>query len=657
MYSSLVNQIYHLAHYLIAFLLVFILVPRFLFKPVQGSAYERWLANFMRMLLFTILVSYLLVTLKLFEVLSLAAVMLSWVTMRSRQTSAIRQVPGMMSALFYDFMESPRLLVTLGNNRAQMIRAHWLRRERADTPVRSHWLGWLCSLSIFALIGVVVYIHSYAAVSQAATPLSDSYVDLAWVQYVNLRMLFHDGVYPQGFYIFMALLLKFSVINNIYIIKYTAPLDALLLMLTLYMSLYGWTRKHTAAFFATLCYGVFGHILLGDDWIRLAATESQEFGMIFVLPTAYFLLRFLRNRDHTDLFTAFAGMSVTGLIHPLAYLDDGIACLAVLLAYLLVKRGETLRPVWLSTLAGAASVIITLAPLGMGLMLGHPINSASSSFIGAHVASSYRPALGPVDFIALGVIVLLAWRATQRSDSPDKRTVWLFMAVYGASTFALYDVGGALTHSIVIATRSLDLWGYTEALLLGVGVQEALSLLPAFISKPVAPMLMTLAILGSVLTGQIKPILPYTMQWSQNVYELLQINKSYRTSGYMIVSADAEDYDLVLGNGYFMTLTQFLQLYNPAKPTLTRYGAHQVDHAVASNVFLLDPKKVFEVGKQSGIWSFEAPYYAQERKLRTQFAHWLHTYKEHHGKVSVYYQDAHVVIYQFVIPLPQRNSR
>ncbi|MCY0892179.1 MAG: hypothetical protein OWR52_01535, partial [Acidibacillus sp.] len=626
MYSSFSNQLYHLFHYILAFAILFLWLPKYLFIAVDGDHRDQLIANMMRMVFFSMITTYLLLVIHLYEVMSFLGVIILWNYLRNfRLSKDVVRTPGVFIALLYDLIDSPQIITNYLSELRPTI--HHLRMKK--TP--PSWLQNFQLYSVWLTFIIVIYIHFYAAVTVAAPPLSDSYVDLAWIQYINQRILFHDGIYPQGFYIFMDLLFKFSFINTLYVVKYTGGLDAILLMYGLYFIITSWTHRRLGALIAVIIYGILGHALLLDDYVRLATSESQEFGVVFVLPSIYFLHRYISRKQDVDLWTAFAGMCITGLVNPVSYLFEAVGCIAVAFAFIILDYRATKKELFKTLFAGVASIVVTLAPLGTGLLLGHPINQASTTFIDMGVHHITFPQLSIWDAVTLCSLVILLFTliSTRRNE---RSTPILSVALLGIFIFLIYYFGASVSKSEVIAVRAIDLWAYTEALVIGMTIQTIFSLLgeQSKLNIRIETGIMFLLIIVIPIVYPIRPILPYRMQWNQSVEEYLSINQHYKYVGYMIVSEDYQDYDLVLGDGYFMPMKQFLHMYNPTAPTLTQYGSTRVDRNISPHVFLFYPTNIIKVNHNNANYPLLKGTYTQETNQRIQLKRWLALYRSTH---------------------------
>ncbi|QSO51132.1 hypothetical protein JZ785_20065 [Alicyclobacillus curvatus] len=732
-YASVLNQAYHLAHYLLAFLLAYFFIPQLMFKPVEGTRMDNYFANFLRMVLFVIVLGYLLIITKLLEFIGFGASIITWILlMRGKERGGNKSLT-IVVALFYDLIETPYLI------RQALGKAYRWLKFRRNTGEKSRVKQWAASLLhgvrrlltpniiypllLLVVLGVSIYLRWTDAVVNAAPPMSDGVVILAWVKYVNLRILFHDGIYPQGYFISDDFISKFAFINPLYIVKYSGAMATTLIVASMYYVASRMGRKVEAAgIIAALVYGIFGYTLLQNEWARQAAMETQEFGFAFALPTIYFAYRYFSSGVKRNLTVTFAGLTVSGLIHVLSYMLTLIGCISVLIAFLILDERKQWGRYAAASLIGVASGLISLAPLELGKLFHRSLNgpaaafasqtvptpaattagatSSAASTAGSAAASSGPlavplPPLDPMSKVALAAILLLIVGALIARLRGRRESAWLSGGLFGLFMFAIYYLGGPITRSYVIQSRSVDIWAVAAAFCIGFALQtfavspfaRSTSRLQAVARdasgqgmsgrdasgrgmaggmpgrglpghglptrklglRPWLQALEKVSLMGIVIVPQVmlppKPIIPYKMEWNVDAEQYLRIEQQYKASGYMLVAPDAQ-YALVLGTGYLMSPTDFVNFYDPALRPLTRYGKKKPDTNIAPNVFIYYYKHIFELPKSETIaYNYELPVYQQEYYDRAKLAQWLTLYQQHHGPVTVYYSGPDLIIY------------
>jgi hypothetical protein len=434
-------------------------------------------------------------------------------------------------------------------------------------------------------------------------------------------------------------------------------MDTVLIVYSLYFAASRLTGQRAIGLVAAVLYGLFGHTLLGDDWARQAATNSQEFGFIFVAPTLYFLNRYIDHGDRTDYTTALAGLSVTGLTHPLAFVLCGLGCAAVVIAHAVLPGPFTKGRLLRALAAGVIACGVTVAPIALGFAFHRGFNTSASDFAGSTVQQTvHPPALTWLDMVGLLALAVLVVAALVQLTRRNPRREWLIGAVFGGLVFLLYYAGGPVTQNLVLISRALDLWAVTQPLVVALAVHAVCAL---WRSKQMVrwsgSTLTAAGMAGAVATGGLTPIIPYKMQWPEDVEAYLHINNQFQYAGYMLV-ANNEEYALVLGSGYRMDIGEFVRTFDPAKPPLTKYGQHHPYDGIAPNVFLYYPNQIFEVSKSNSIYPLEAPLYAQEAKDRAALKQWLSIYEQHHP-VKVYFHDAHLTVYEITADVQPQEKK
>lgn len=654
-YSSLPIQAYNIGHFLLAFSLLYIAMPRLLFRPAGRSRMDGFVSLYMRMVFFVILVGYVLLVTKLFESIGILGAVFAVYLIRRSRSGKYRSTAGASAmALFYDFVEAPYLIRQWFRRAGPTVRDRLQHLRVRAMPAISPTL--LESILFVLVMGVSIYIRATDAVTNPAPAMSDGYVTLTWIKYVNERTLFHDGIYPQGMYFYLATLGKFAFINLLFVLKYSGPMSTILIVYGTYYASNRLTGRRDIGLVAALMYGVFGHALLGSDWSRQAATNSQEFGFVFVLPTVYFLHRYLEDGEWVDLMTAAAGVYDTGLTHPLAYILCAIGWGSVMATHFVQPGPFAKTRLWRSLAAGLLSAVVTLAPIALGFLLGHHFNSSASAFASTTThAAVHPPKLNWADFLGVASILTVTVLSFRELARDGEQRVFTIASLFGAMTFLLYFLGGPVTHSVVLIARMLDLWAVVQPFVVAIAVFGILrSWKRQWANQWLTSIVLSISLLATIPLGLLRPIIPYKLQWNSSPQAYLHIDGQFKDAGYMLVASDFE-YALVLGNGYRMSQNQFVHRYDPTKPPLTRYGQSHSDTGIASNVFVYYPLKIYEVSKSNSVYPLEAPIYAQERQNKRLLTQWLQTYQKYHP-LRIYYKDSHLIVYEFTVVHNKKNA-
>ncbi len=640
MYDSFLNQFYHISHFLLAFFVLFFVLPGWLFHKSYEDLPERVVARFLKMVLLLIVVGYLLVSLRLFEVITLVAVFILF-TVFNRWRRSIKDSSLLVKLSgFYDFWEGVK---ATGKQHFFL----WMKEKYELFKIQFHHLFRITRIPetvlFLIVLAISVFIRFYDAVTHAALPLSDSYVTLSWMKYIDNRELFHDGIYPQGFHIYLATLYKFAAIDPIYILKYAGPLSGILTLFTLYFFIYKASNNRIAGIMAAFTFGVFIEWMFAYPLERQVATNSQEFSFIFIFPSLYFFLRYLEKGEKRDLLSGFTGTAITGLIHTLGFAYLGMATGLLVLAALFSSFKKMFRRVIHICLVSLGAVVVAVIPYGIGRLMGKHVHSSSAEFLTDQNELIFTaPTLYPMDWIAL---VSLGIVAITIFFSHNRRLVRIFTVLLGLASFLLYYQGGVWTNSLLISSRSVDLWTLTIPVLLGMAY-DSIGLLFKTSRKTVMAEVLVFVSLVMFVQFYLKPfpIEPYKMQRDETLEQYLKISSQFRPKTWAVVSNE-EGYAVVLGNGIHMYMETLLEEYDPSLPPLTKRGESQPDSQIPDDIFIFHEKKVFQVSETNSIYPLLKPKYERRIRENQQLVDWIEVYKQANKNIEIFYEDDNLLIY------------
>lgn len=662
MYADWTNQMEQLIRYFGAFVLLFLMAPKLLFRRMAGDITERLTIRFMMMTLLLILLGYALVIVKLYEMLAIVPLLtlyagrsyiLYFIRFKKRRSMASPQ----SIVRFYDWLEGKYnpwidIKVLLRRKLKDSIRALNARVQQVPTMLET--------IVLVVVLLISGWIRFYDALTHAAPALSDGYVTLAWIKYIDSRVLFNDGIYPQGFHIWMDYLVKFAATDPLYILKYTGPLNVIMLMAGMYLAVSRWTGSRSAGILSIAVFGLLGEYVSGGAYDRQASTNSQEFAFIFIIPTLYFLHRWLRDRNRWALTASITGMIVVGLIHTLAYIFLGLGVAILLFMYIPLTMSERFRPLWPVVWGGLASVGISVAPLGIGLIIGRSFHSSSEDFATSRNQLTNLKELNLTDYvvlIAVGIILIWAirkWRFIRPHTGP------IFVGAFVLATFCIYYFGDLFTFpgSTVITSRSAELWSIVTPLAIGTaagllirGMERLRSRWSSYYGIGVV----TLAVAAILLSVPPKPIIPYKMEWNSGVEQYLKISNHYRPKTWMIVSHALEGYSIVFGNGYHYDLPVFLDSYSPNNFPLVNEGIDGEKNLTSRDVFIYYQKEIFKLDETYSIYSIMKPEYEQREKEMKRLDQWIQMHQKVNKDLSIWYEDDKLRIYHIHQPEDEKD--
>lgn len=633
MYRDLLHQITQLTRFAAAAIGLYVITPRLLWPELTGDDADRFWHGLVRMVALVIALVYVLVLAGLYEVLGFAGCIAFCLLRRCLDPTERRRFWQRTASLactsLYDLLDG--LIRPVQHIGQSLQRVTLSRVERCRARLRHPGTA-VADLLCLAVLGYSAWLRFHDAVLHAAPAMSDAYVTLAWMKYIERRILFHDGIYPQGFHIVLSTLHKFAGQDTLYTLKYAGPLSGVLTVCGIYYATWKFTGRKTAGALAALAYGALG-AWLPLEWQRQASTNSQEFALIFVVPAWYWSHRFLIEGRKSDWWAAFTSYLIIGWVHTLAYLFLllGLVCLG--LAHLCTDW----RAAWRRAppLLGAAAVSVCLAvlPMGLGILLGREFHQTSLQFATSTLAIA-PPEITWVDYAPMfGVIVFLMQAVVSKRRGLIVPAVCLFMLTGAA--FGFYQLAGPLSGNAVLATRSNLLWSLILAVDIGVSWSAFCSLVAVSCRRstmadvPAAVLVCGLTV--ALLRPQ--PPSPYKMQPDNMVEQYLRISGDFRPTEWMIVSTD-EGYALALGQGYHMHVGDWLRSYPATGEWLQSETATGREVMLTPDIFLFRETQIFRTD-----FDHLAELYQRREDEYLQLERWLHEYGSTHDNLSLYYED------------------
>jgi len=633
-------------------MLLFGVLPALIFaRSPQWTSADAACAGVLKAVAAVIICVYLLVALRVYELPSFAAVFLALAVIR-----VVRVPPRVLRARL-DRMAAAFLEVVDGNRRIRVSR----QPDRTRGLRGGRWGAWDAGV-VAATLAVLIasaFLRLYDPLTHAAPALSDAYVTLAWMKYMESKQLFHDGLYPHGFHAVLSALRKISGIDPLLVLKFAGPLSCLLTVAGAWYCATSMTKSPVAGLAAALVLGVLSRTL-PLDFARQASTNSQEFGMAFVLPAVAFLGRYLDKGDRLDLIAASAGLAVTGLVHPLPALAaavSGACCLGARAVCRTLDRGRLRR----LALAGLAAVVVSAAPLGAGLLCGVEPHASSLVF----ALSRGNVALEAPSPIALvAVVSATAALAASLLRAPGQpRATGYHGAVHHAtvqdlgpsalpqdalacllvtvSSLAVWQAPRFGVGSIVLSTRG----GEFGSLGITLGVASGVGALGAEHAGavPARRLLAGLVLLGLAVAGWktgIHPASAYRMQSDAWVDQYLHIATTNPPHEWLI-AGEERGYALALGTGWHMGLEEFLTTYDSRQaPLVAGRGSERGRVLPVGRVFLFLEKNVprTPAAPGEGVAPVSEAELARKARLAGELTVWINEYRARYENISLYFQ-------------------
>ena len=232
-----------------------------------------------------------------------------------------------------------------------------------------------------AVIAALFWIYGRQLILTYGYRASDIPVHLNWINQMSRGNLFVSGVYPFGFHCM------------VYYLHAVFGFDTYVILCVFYLVQVFFIHMVLLAMLKLLCrslylpYAGIMVYILGSFWARqtysrFGSSLPQEFGMIFVIPSVYFLIRFfqtekqkLDNRETKLILGCFAlAFSLTLAIHFYGTMIAGLCCIGIAAGFCpRFLNKEYFRRIMLT---GIISVFLAVLPMGIAFAGGTPLQGS-----------------------------------------------------------------------------------------------------------------------------------------------------------------------------------------------------------------------------------------------------------------------------------------
>ena len=232
-----------------------------------------------------------------------------------------------------------------------------------------------------AVIAALFWIYGRQLILTYGYRASDIPVHLNWINQMSRGNLFASGVYPFGFHCV------------VYYLHAVFGFDTYVILCVFYLVQVFFIHIVLLAMLKLLCrslylpYAGIMVYILGSFWARqtysrFGSSLPQEFGMIFVIPSVYFLIRFfqtekknLKNRETKLILGCFAlAFSLTLAIHFYGTMIAGLCCIGIAVGFCTrFLNKEYFRRIMLT---GIISVFLAVLPMGIAFAGGTPLQGS-----------------------------------------------------------------------------------------------------------------------------------------------------------------------------------------------------------------------------------------------------------------------------------------
>ena len=210
---------------------------------------------------------------------------------------------------------------------------------------------------------------------------SDIPVHLNWINQMSRGNLFVSGVYPFGFHCVVYYLHTVFRVDTYVILCLFYLVQVFFIHVVLLAMLKMLCRSLYFPYAGVLVY-ILGSYGARQTYSRFGASLPQEFGMIFVIPSIYFLIRFfqtekenLKTKETKLTLGCFAiAFSLTLAIHFYGTMIAGLCCIGIAVGYVFrFLNKEYFRRIMMT---GIISVFLAVLPMAIAFAGGTPLQGS-----------------------------------------------------------------------------------------------------------------------------------------------------------------------------------------------------------------------------------------------------------------------------------------
>lgn len=219
----------------------------------------------------------------------------------------------------------------------------------------------------------IILVYGYRA--------SDIPVHMSWINEMSRGKIFAKGVYPFGFHCIIYYLHAVFRFDTYVILCQFFFAQVIFMHLVLLAMMKQLCKTKYIPYIGTFVF-LLGNFWSGQTYSRFYATLPQEFGMIFVIPSIYFLIRFfqipkqkLANKETRLTLQCFAmAFSLTLAIHFYGTMIAGLCCIGIACGFCFrFLRKEYFRRIMFT---GICSVFLAVLPMGIAFATGTPLQGS-----------------------------------------------------------------------------------------------------------------------------------------------------------------------------------------------------------------------------------------------------------------------------------------
>lgn len=227
---------------------------------------------------------------------------------------------------------------------------------------------------------MILKVYGLPLLEQYGYKASDVPVHNYWINAMGENRIFVAGVYPHGFHIILYYLHTVFGIPTYVLMRVFALVETLLIHYMILLFLKGLCKSRFIPYIGLGLYVVPGIYGVGT-YTRYLATLPQEFGMLFILPAAYFAIVFFQRYDEKIkkvrqqyLFFFMLSLSLSLAAHFYDTIVLGVFCVGIGLGFFF----RLFQPKYLGKIvaAGILGIVLAVIPLVIGVAVGNKLEGS-----------------------------------------------------------------------------------------------------------------------------------------------------------------------------------------------------------------------------------------------------------------------------------------
>lgn len=241
--------------------------------------------------------------------------------------------------------------------------------------------NWVQTFFFMLLLYSLFWIYGRQMIMSYGYHASDIPVHMSWINQMGRGNLFCSGVYPFGFHcIIYYLHIVFGIDTYVLMCRFSF-VQVIFVHLILFAALKCMCRSKYMPYAATLIY-IIGGFFTEQTYNRYRSALPQEYGMIFVIPSIYFLICFfwkkkdeLKTKETRLILQCFAmAFSLTLAIHFYGTMVAGLCCVAIAIGFCtrFFRKDYFIKIM----ITGLVSVFLAVLPMGIAFATGTPLQGS-----------------------------------------------------------------------------------------------------------------------------------------------------------------------------------------------------------------------------------------------------------------------------------------